>query len=76
MILINKPTKLFLINKIFPFWEGINSYLSNYSFSFVLFLILKKIITFFSNIVFVLQQQEVKGQFGKLKYLKSSHKKK
>ena len=35
-----------------------------------MFLILKKIITFFSNIIFELQQQEAKGKLDNLKYLK------
>jgi len=47
---------------MFPFLEWIELYLFFNSFLFALFLVLKKIITFFSIIIFELQQQKAKGK--------------
>lgn len=55
---------------MFSFLEWIKLYLFFNSFLFALFLVLKKIITFFSIIIFELQQQEAKGKLDNLKYLK------
>lgn len=55
---------------MFSFLKWIKLYLFFNSFLFALFLVLKKIITFFSIIIFELQQQEAKGKLDNLKYLK------
>lgn len=55
---------------MFSFLEWIKLYLFFNSFLFALFLVLIKIITFFSIIIFELQQQEAKGKLDNLKYLK------
>ena len=47
---------------MFSFLEWIKLYLFFNSFLFALFLVLIKIITFFSIIIFELQQQEAKGK--------------